>query len=346
MKKKLTILTIILTFQLSIAYTQKMYTGKTVGLKSQCVVKEGKKYNIISIPFIKPSIHNGDIEAINPDTFCLIDNDKFTKDLHPEKNYILLMTDGKMAGEWFFLSTNKTRKAKVNSSSQIFVDPFKSSTSDLSGISSSDSYEIHPLYDLTELFPEDGSILPAGNFDYEAGRIQLLSNDQKTTLWLSNGNITSQKGWIRISQNNVNKQVDHFSILPGRAMIIFHPKPEKDMYVYLTGEALELPVSKPIYPGKNLISVEYQLSSTYTSNRMDYSLDELNLIENGFVGGKTIDESDKVKIWNQEQSSYGDGIWLLRTDNDVNEWLTEYFLTPSFSVIQPGGGILVQKLDR
>ncbi|KPA09643.1 secreted protein containing Conserved hypothetical protein CHP02597 [Candidatus Magnetomorum sp. HK-1] len=341
MKATLTIITIILLFLSTFAYSENLYTAKTAGLQSQYVVKEGKKYNIISIPFIKPSVINGDIEAVDHTNKCLVDDDKSFTSLPPENDYIIRLTSGEMKGTWYLISTKKRRKSMSASPNSITVDLSKSSKPDLTGISEKDTYSIHPLYDLAELFPEDGSILPAANFDYDSGRIQFISNSQKTTLWLSNGKMTDQKGWMKMSGNNVNLKVDHFSILPGMAMIVFHPKPEKSIYISIPGQVLDSPLAKPIYPGENLVSIEYLLLPSELSGQISYSLDELKLIESGFQSGRTIDESDTLKIWDDMTSKYSGNIWLFKNDAGNVEWLTENYLPVSNMEVRAGSGMVI-----
>jgi hypothetical protein len=340
MKTTLKIIPILLICLTANIKAETIYTGKTAGLQSQCIVKAGKKYNVISIPFIKPSVINDDIDAIDPNSNSLIDKDTSLATLSTDKDHIIRITSGKMAGEWYLISKKKRLRSDMNTPGKISLDLTQSSNKDLSGISEKDTYTIHPLYDLTELFPEDGSILPSADFDYNAGRIQLISGGKKTTLWLSNGSITHEKGWMKITQNNTNIRIDHYSMLPGIAMIIIHPKPEKTIHISVIGEVLDIPLAKPIYPGKNLLSVEYQMSLANTSGQLAYTLDDLQLIKNGFQSGKTIDGSDTLKVWHKENSAYSERIWLSQ-DDDI--WLTENCMPTSDVCVEPGAGVVVNQ---
>jgi hypothetical protein len=99
---------------------------------------------------------------------------------------------------------------------------------------------------------------------------------------------------------------------------------------------LDIPLIKPIYPGKNLVSIEYQ-----TTGEMSYTLDDLNIAQSGFTGASRIEESDELKVWDNMQKKYEGPLWRFKDETGHTEWVTQNYVSASGLVINGGSGLLI-----
>ena len=79
-------------------------------------------------------------------------------------------------------------------------DGFAGALSELEG---NESFSVHALYMLNELFPEDGTFLPAGDIDLKAMQVHFYDGREFKKFWLSNATITEHAGWTSAEEGEL-----------------------------------------------------------------------------------------------------------------------------------------------
>jgi len=337
MKKILLVL--IFSFIYSQGYSETLSINTDiVGIHQLRIVNKGKKHCPVSIPLIKKAVVCGRLEGVKEKTGVLIDKEALFDKLNKDKKYFFLVRNGKERGGWFLINSQ-------DSPTQITVKLDKGS-GNIENLNGNELFSIHQLYSLNELFPPDGSVLPANKIDIMAGQIHINSKNIWKKYWLSNGELSEEAGWIDWASSKPIKLKDLF-FMPGSSFIIFHPDPDRDIDIHIIGSVMDFVLKKTITPGYNYVSVEYNTSRTDINHSFSTKLKDLRLINSGFASGQDSDSSDGLIIWNVQQKEYNKPYWLFN-NNGHPQWMTaanEPVDVDNAKVI-PGTGLIIHNISN
>ena len=313
-----------------------------VGFHRLRVVNEGVRYNLVSLPFIKPAKLKGKLNKVSEELNQLVDHGGGFANLGIGENFFLLIRDGDAAGAWFSIHRQSHASNSSANPNLVEIDPDSSAgaLSDLTGI---ETFSVHEMYTIEELFPPDADILPAHNTDFEAGQVHLYSNQEVSTFWLSNGEQTDgQVGWVDPASDRTEITTST-PLLPGICFGVYHPNPDRSIEISVMGEVPDVILYKPIYPGYNFVAKEYYVNSISVNGQTNFTLDNLQLKQSGFRSSdqKNI-SADVIFMWNQETGSYSSARWLFDSGSE-SMWMTTG--NPSSPIpnqkVFPGEGFVV-----
>jgi len=273
---------------------------------------------LVSVPFLKSAISRGRLDGIVGSNFQDVQgafaavDDQFT--------YILRVAEGSAAGAWFFLGAASANGTSV----EVLDDGFAGMLSDLQG---NESFSVHALYTISELFPEDGTFLPAGDIDFNAMQLHFYDGREFKEFWLSNATITEHVGWTTAEGGEL-LYAGETAILPRTSFLVIDPRPGATVNIRIQGNILDAPLTVPMYPGYNFVSSNYNKRSDGNDVLM---LGGMGLKESGFKPSDAQGEGDQVFAYNAATSRFGESFYL-----DAN---TGEFNAPSD--FQPGAGFIV-----
>jgi hypothetical protein len=234
--------------------------------------------------------------------------------------YILRVADGSAAGAWFFLGAASANGTSV----EVLDDGFAGMLSDLQG---NESFSVHALYTINELFPEDGIFLPAGDIDFNAMQLHFYDGREFKKFWLSNSTITEHVGWTTAEGGEL-AYAGETAILPRTSFLVLDPRPSASVNIRIQGNILAAPLNVPMYPGYNFVSSNYNKRFDGNDVRM---LDDMGLKESGFKPSLIPGQGDQVFAYNAETSRFGQSFYLDATTGGFN----------APSDFRPGAGFIV-----
>jgi uncharacterized protein (TIGR02597 family) len=312
--------------------TNVSVTGEIVGTQTIRAVNAGNKHCHVSIPFIKPSVIQGNIDSVDTGNAAITDNEGGFALLQNDATYFLLVLSGSSKGDWFVINKPESGKKFSDTPNRITIDIDKS-TGALENLKGDERFSVHAMYRLNELFPENGNVLPSNKFDVMAGQVQFYSGNT-TKYWLSNGELTEKPGWTKSSGNF---ELDNLYIPPGKSFIVFHPNPIKNIDIQIIGQVPSVPIKKKIVPGYNYVAAEFNTSRTDTAGNVSRKISDMKLAQSGFKAGNDANESDTLMIWDKDLKDYRSGIWLSKG----GQWMTKEGMPAGNLEIQAGTGIII-----
>gem|GEM_PF-1051558 len=295
-------------------------TSSVFGLHRLRVVNEGKSHCLVSMPFLKPAGVQGRLDGLVPSEGVLIDEEGAFGELDTGERYFLLIRSGTSKGVWFLVKEPPQGQSYGDTPKHLSVDLDKD-PGFFGNLSGDEWFSIHPMYELSELFPDDGSVLPAHRFDVMAGQVHLYGESGCTKYWLSNGMLTGEAGWTTVEEDGSFQRTDLY-FPPGVSFVVYHSDPKQDMDIPVVGEVPDTMIRKAVSPGYTFLAAEYNTSRTDQAGNPSCKLEDLGLDRSGFRMGETADSSDRVYLWDRDSAKYRDPCWLFENGGSPL-WMTE-----------------------
>lgn len=281
-------------------------SANTVGMHRLTLAESGQRTRLVSIPFLRAPLALGRLDGIQvasgDSSPNFVDAQAAFSHIIDEGSYILRVTDGESAGIWFLLGEVSEDGRQV----AVEEDSLVGGVDQLDG---DESFAIHKLFTLDELFPHDLPEFPSSVIDLAAMQVHFYDGERFTKHWLSNGTLTEHSGWTYADEGAL-KDGNDIAILPGTSFLVVYPNPTADISIQINGVILDQSLVVPVYSGYNYVSVKYaEVLSGGLPTIADY-LDNLGLIESGFNGGASVSESDLVYAFDEGDGTLIEGFYL------------------------------------
>jgi hypothetical protein len=275
---------------------------------------------LISVPFLREPISRGRLDGVDVGSSTFQDAEGAFSGIDDQFTYILRVTGGSAVGAWFLIDASTVDGGAV----QVLNDGFAGSLSDLAG---DESFAVHALYSLNEIFPEDGLFLPASDLDLKAMQVHFYDGREFKKLWLSNGTITDHIGWTSAEEGAL-VYAGETAILPGTSFLVLDPRADATVDIRIQGIVLDSPLNIPVYPGYNFVSSNY---NKRLAGDDAFLLGKLGLKESGFKSSASLGAGDKVFAYDAQTGQFGESFYLDATTGEFN----------APSDFQPGDGFIV-----
>jgi len=296
----------------SVALSDTVIVG---GGRSLPIVKAGRRFNLVSVPFIRPAAAAGRLTSVSSATGMVTAAEEVFGGLDAATEYFILIRTGPARGAWFFLAPADTEDYAA-SPAQALLDA-EGTAGALGALVGGERFSVHPLFRLDELLPTDGSVVPAARLDVLAGQVHLYQGGGCRKYWLSNGELT-RAGWTNVP--TVTRAGPEVVFLPpGISFFVYHPAPVADVSVPVVGIVPDVPIRKAVRPGFNFLGTEYSLVRDDIGAGAAPKLSALRLDQSGFHGGEEADESDLLLSWDTMTGDYRVPRWL-RAVGTGSEW--------------------------
>ena len=316
----------------------------SLGLFQQLTVaRPGERYQALSIPFLKPSLARGRFDGVVVDEggdTLLLDNDGFL-DLSSYEFFSVRITSGPQRGR---ICGALVEYKTVNEVFRKVLRCYDGGGVDLATLDGSEAFSVHQVFYLSELFPSNGAVVPAGAVELEATRVLLFWNGKFLTYWLSDGtNTGGKRGWATGGQDGLVRVYDDVGLFPGDGFLIQVPEVTEPIVITVSGEVLLEPMVQPLRKGFNLVGTIHNLSRTNVSGEPSTKLIDSGLAESGFAAG-AVDSlgGDRVRLYNPATNTFD---VTLRLKEIAEDWAWEIEQeTPSGAnevAIEPGAAISV-----
>ena len=317
---KITVFSLIaLSFSLSTLSGARVELGRT-GTHQLRISEAGSRSQLVSVPFLKGAMARGRLDGVDLDLSVFQDTAGAFSVIDDQFTYILRVTEGSSAGAWFFLGASSAEGRTV----EVVEDGFAGRLSELEG---NESFSVHALYTLNEIFPEDGTFLPAGAIDLKAMQVHFYDGREFKKFCLSNATITEHVGWTSAEEGGL-VYAGETAILPGTSFLVLDPRTDVTVDIRIQGIVFDAPLNVPLYPGYNFVSSHY---NKRFEGDTAFQLGNLGLKESGFRAGSSLQDGDQVLAYDTETGQFGEGFYL---DDTTGE-----FSAPS--EFQPGDGFVV-----
>jgi len=291
-----------------------------IGTHQLRISDPGSQSQLISVPFLRGATARGRLDGVDVGSSSLQDAEGAFSGIDDQFTYILRVTSGAAEGAWFFLGASTGNGDAV----QVVDDGFAGSLSDLEG---GESFAVHALYTLNEIFPEDGIFLPAGDIDLKATQVHFYDGREFKKFWLSNGTITQHTGWTSAESGEL-VYAGETAILPGMSFLVRDTRADATVDIRIQGVVLDFPLNIPVYPGYNFVSSNY---NKRLSGSDAFILDNFGLKESGFQPSASPVGGDQVLAYDAVTGRFGESFYL---NGDTGE-----FNAPSGFL--PGDGFVV-----
>ena len=275
---------------------------------------------LVSLPFLKSAMSRGRLDTVDVASSNLQAVQGAFSGFDARFTYILRVTDGSAAGAWFFLGESSATGDTV----EVLNDGFAGKLNQLEG---NESFAVHALYTLSEIFPEAGHFLPAADLDLKAMQVHFYDGREFQKCWLSNGAITEHIGWTRAVDGQLIYAGDT-AILPGASFLVLDPRADASVDIRIQGVVLKSPLKVPLYAGYNFVASNYNQGLTGPNA---FLLGKLGLKESGFRSSVSQQEGDKVFSYDAETGQFGARFYLDETTGEFN----------AAANFQPGDGFVV-----
>ena len=289
-----------------------------VGSHQVRIADPSTRSQLVSVPFLKSAISRGRLDGVSTANFQ--DAQGAFAAIDAQDTYILRIAEGSAAGAWFFLGAASANGTSV----EVLNDGFAGMLSDLQG---NESFSVHALYTLNELFPEDGIFLPAGDIDLKAMQVHFYDGREFKKFWLSNATITEHVGRTTAEGGEL-VYAGETVILPGTSFLVLDPRAGATVNIRIQGNILDAPLHVPIYPGYNFVSSNY--NKRFDGNDV-LMLGHIGLKESGFKPSDTQSAGDRVFAYDAATSRFGQSFYLDATTGEFN----------APSDFQPSAGFIV-----
>jgi hypothetical protein len=303
---------VLITLALAFAF-QVLVTGAepivfgTVGIQRLVVASPSSRLRVMSIPFLKSAVGAGRLAGIDGVRVRVSDTGREFEGLQDSVPYLLLVRSGAERGAWFTITPAGDSWANAQGIVLVTNDGTAGSLPVMEG---NESFSIHPLFTIAELFPEDGSVLPSGRVDVLASQIHLLGNGAYIKYWLSDGSITDTVGWYCAGPSGLRK-AGADPIMPGNGFFVAVPQSvEQSVTIRLFGEVLTDAIRIPVQNGHNLLGVLYNLSLLDSAGQPSFELQDMGLERSGFDPGSVAAAGDQLLLFNAAVQRFDHGFWL------------------------------------
>ncbi|WP_169305284.1 hypothetical protein [Coraliomargarita akajimensis] len=253
----------------------------TVGSHHLVISQRGEKTQFVSVPFLKLPVAQGRLDGVDAAAATLTDKEGAFSNLDVSSAYILRITSGPGVGSWFQLNAGL-----VSADSIAIRDDVMAGSLDM--LEGDEAFQVHELFELGELLPETHKGLVAGPIDLLSTQVHVFEAGEFVKVWLSDGSITERPGWTYAAGDEL-RHIGHASVLPGTSFLIVQPNDEQDMSIRVSGVVLDDPISIPIGPGYNYVSVAYN-TGMHRESGADYALEAIGLVESGFGSDGAADQ--------------------------------------------------------
>jgi hypothetical protein len=275
---------------------------------------------LIGLPFLKSALSRGRLDHVDPTVLSLHDMQGGFTEVDSWSTYILRVTDGSAVGAWFLLGEPSENGHTI----KVLNDGFVANLSDLKG---HESFAVHQLYTLSEIFPEQGDFLPASDIDLTAMQLHFFDGRAFKQYWLSNGTITEHVGWT-CAENGELVYAGDTAILPGTSFLVLYPQTEEPVNIRMQGKVLDASLNVPIYPGYNFVASSYSKGAIGSDG---FLLANLGLRESGFKPSHLLQDGDQVLPFDSATGQLAQGLYLDATTDEFNA-------SPNF---YPGDGFII-----
>lgn len=320
MRYKITVLCLAtLSSIFSIQSSARVELGR-VGTHQLRISDPASRSQLVSLPFLKSATSRGRLDHVDVASSNLQAALGAFSGFEEQFTYILRVTEGSAAGAWFFLGESSATGDTV----EVLNDGFAGKLNQLEG---NESFAVHALYTLSEIFPEAGHFLPAGDLDLKSMQVHFYDGREFQKCWLSNGAITEHVGWTRAIDGQLVYGGDT-AILPGASFLVYDPRADAAVDVRIQGVVLKSPLKVPLYPGYNFVAAHYHQHLTGADA---FLLGNLGLKESGFRASASLQEGDQVFAFDAQTGQFGARFYLDETTGEFN----------ASANFQPGGGLVV-----
>ncbi|MGZ0654005.1 hypothetical protein ACWPKO_01255 [Coraliomargarita sp. W4R53] len=330
--KTLTTLLLLITLGYGVSSGQS-----TVGMHTLKIAEPGVTARLVSIPFLRVPLALGRLDGIEvaatSTTFpILLDQQAAFSDLEVELTYILRITDGPEAGAWFIIDAASDDGQQVS----IREDGLAGSVASLHG---NESFAVHRLFSLSELFPATNSTFPSAPIDLAAMQVHFYDGNRFSKCWLSDGTLTEHVGWT-IAEDGLLKDAAELSILPGTSFLVVYPNASEEESIQINGVVPYAGLTVPVYPGYNYVSVNYsQLLEGDLAQPADY-LGALGLLQSGFTGGTDAEASDLILALDDDDGTFVEGYYYDIVTNSFKQ-ASSGAVAITLNEVGPGRGFVI-----
>jgi hypothetical protein len=340
----------IATVALCACLLPSMLDGQVVvasaGSHELTLAKPGEPYQLVSVPFLKPAVARGRLDGLDAAAASVSDVEGAFGTLPAHTECILLVRDGPAAGVWFRIQQPAGNWS--DNPSEVSLDPSHASGA-FALLSGGEAFSVHPMFRLDEIVPGDGSVLPTGPTDVQAGQVHIHdpASGGFTKYWLSDGSLTDGvPGWTMAEAGQLVTGVPVW-LEPGLSFYIWHPAPVLAKSVRIAGEVLDSPLVKDVAPGFNFLGIEFNLTRLDAGGFPSFALRDLGLAESGFRAVEEAESADFLhwltggpqpmvsKLWLKE--SAGGPVWTDADNPALPRDATEF--TPGQGIILWSGGV-------
>ena len=315
-------------FGAAAADAARAVAGPVAGTRMVRIAESGGGASLLSLPFLKPAVARGRIDAVGPETGRLTDREGGFAVVGGGRTHIARITDGASRGDWFLLDPEE-------STAETAVVADDGLAGESAALEAGAAFAVHELFQLRELFPEDGARIAAAGIDVRAAQVHFFDGEQFSKFWLSDGSITGHRGWTRADGGELRYAGDT-AILPGTSFLFVHPPTEQPLSLRIRGAVPARALTVPVFPGYNFLGVQHSEASA--GRPADgFPADGLGLVESGFRACDGSEGGDRVFAFDAAAGDLGDGYYY---DGGDGVFRTTREDSAGFAVA-PGGGFIV-----
>jgi hypothetical protein len=309
-----------------------------VGMHQLQISEPNVRTRLVSIPFLRLPLALGRLDGVQSASSSeslptLSDVEAaFAQILDEDGTYILRITEGDAVGDWFLLDAVSESGELVS----VREDGLAGSVDSLTG---NESFAIHRLFSLSELFPVTHAGFTSAPIDLLAMQVHFYDGSRFSKCWLSDGTLTDHVGWT-VAEDGALNDAGSLAILPGTSFLVVYPNALTKESIRINGVVPEFGLTVPVYPGYNYVSVKYTESIDGSLEKpLDY-LDSLGLVESGFQGGADADSSDLILALNDQDGTFLEGYYYDTLDRGFKQVGTEASEI-TLNEVGPGRGFVI-----
>lgn len=309
----------------------------TVGMHKLVIAEEGTRSRLVSVPFLRMSLAYGRLDGIQVASGSesaprLLDAQGAFAKLASGGTYILRITGGASDGAWFIID----EVGGDGLSATVREDGLVGYVGDLSG---NESFAIHKLFSLNELFPPALEDFPGSAIDLMAMQVHFYDGKRFARYWLSDGTLTEHVGWT-YAENGVLKNGGDLAILPGTSFLVVYPGATSRQEIQINGMVPGGGLTVPMYPGYNYVSLKYTQNLAGGLPAISDYLNILGLKESGFKGGTSAEDSDLIYALNNKNGALIDGYYY---DESADKFIPvdDQSMEIQLGDVGPGRGFVV-----
>lgn len=310
---------------------------KIVGMHRLQIAEPGIRARLVSIPFLRAPLAYGRLDGVTAatgtgDSATLLDLEAAFSGMTEEATYILRITEGSSVGDWFILDAASPDGLRAT----VREDGLAGSVAALVG---QESFAIHKLFSLGELFPETLPGFASAAIDLAAMQVHFYDGNRFTKHWLSDGTLTDHVGWT-YAEGGVLKDASRLAVLPGTSFLVVYPNAVEEQSIQINGVIPDAGLTVPVYPGYNYVSIKYTNSLDGGLSQVSDYLRVLGLTDSGFAGGESSEESDLILALNEADGTFVDGYYY---DTNASDFKPVNAEAPEISLesVGPGRGFVI-----
>ena len=286
-----------------------------VGMHKLKISEAGERTRLVSVPFLRTAEAYGRLDGVQirptaGEHPTLIDHEAAFSELDEDAVYILRITAGAAAGDWFLLDEVGDNGRSVT----VRDDGLAALAADLQG---NESFAIHSLFTLEELFPVDSDLFPSAPIDLAAMQVHFFDGEDFNRYWRSDGTLTAHRGWT-FARNGQLEDANKVAVLPGTSFLSVFPQASSEVAIQVNGVIPEAGLTVPVYSGYNYVSVKYSGATSGGLPALADYLEIIGLKGSGFDGGTSRESSDLVLALSEAEGTLLPGFFY---DEDAGLFL-------------------------